>query len=104
MEPSVKILIKGHEFYDWNELNISKNLESVAGSFQFNMVQTEPNFWPISAGDSIQIFLEKRPILHGFVDFLGPDLSSHDRYITVSGRDNTCDLIDCTHKGQKVSF
>ena len=104
MSNELEIRINGNLFYDWNELSISKDMESLSGSFEFNLVQIEENVWPISNGDKIEIHMGKNNIINGYIEYIGPDLYADDRAIQVVGRDNTCDLIDCTYPGKKTEF
>lgn len=99
----ITIKVNGRCFLEWNELVIQKDLEAMAGCFEFNIVQTSES-WPIVAGDKIEIYHANTPLIYGFVDYLSPSLSADDRTIQVAGRDNTCDIIDCSHTGKKREF
>ncbi len=50
----VDILIKinGWPFTDWNGLLITKDLESVAGTFEFNMISMDPEWFECGRGVS----------------------------------------------------
>ena len=99
----IAIKINGYTFRDWNELTVRKELEAIAGNFEFNAVQTSKSL-AIETGDKTQIFIDNIPLIHGYIDYIAPDLRPDDRTIQVVGRDNTCDLIDCTHSGSKREF
>jgi len=100
----ISIKVNDKYFRDWNNLLVTKELESVAGSFEFNLVSTGSDWLPLLEGDQIEIFHKRTPLITGFVDYIGPDLDAEDRTIIVSGRDNTCDLVDCTYDGNKTEF
>lgn len=100
----ISVKVKGRFFRDWNNLLVTKELESVAGSFEFNLVSTDSEWFPVMEGDKVEIFYKTTPLITGFVDYIGPDLDSDDRTIIVSGRDNTCDLVDCTYDNKKTEF
>jgi prophage tail gpP-like protein len=100
----ILIKINGWPFTDWNNLLISKDIESVAGSFEFNLVSKDEEWFPLMEGNQVEILHGKTPVLTGFIDFVGPDLDADDRTIIVSGRDNTGDLVDCTYDGNKTEF
>ena len=97
------IKVNGYIFKDWNELTVRKELEAIAGNFEFNAVQTSDSL-SIGTGDKVEVFIDNTPLIHGYIDYIAPDLRSNDRSIQVVGRDNTCDLIDCTHSGSKREF
>ena len=99
----IVIKINGYTFQDWNELTVRKELEAIAGNFEFNAVQTS-KVLSIGTGDKVEIFINNIPLIHGYIDYIAPDLRQDDRSIQVVGRDNTCDIIDCTHSGSKREF
>ena len=100
----ISVKLNGKYFRDWSNILVTKELETVAGSFEFDLIATESEWFPVLEGDFIEIFHKKTPLITGYIDFIGPDLDSEDRTIIVSGRDNTCDLIDCTYEGNKTEF
>jgi len=99
----ISIKINDRVFKDWNELTLRKELEAIAGSFEFNAVQTS-KILTIGVGHKVEIFIDNMPLIHGYIDYIAPDLRPDDRTIQVVGRDNTCDIIDCTHSGSKREF
>ena len=104
MPNDIEIKINGIPFLNWNELTVTREIDSIAGSFDLNFVQDDPKRWPLSCGDSINISTPYGSLLTGFIDHIGPDLDSTERSIYVTGRDNTCDIIDCTYPGRKTEF
>ena len=54
----------------------------------------------IKAGDKCHIDVGKRTILDGYVDEVSLTLGSDSRSLSVSGRSNALDLIDCSYDGQ----
>lgn len=99
----IVIKINGYTFRDWNELTVRKELEAIAGNFEFNAVQTT-QVLTIATGDKVEVFIDNIPLIHGYIDYIAPDFRPDDRTIQVVGRDNTCDIIDCTHSGSKREF
>jgi prophage tail gpP-like protein len=61
------------------------------------------NVFPIRVQDRITIYVDNTPRLIGYVDAIEISYDTNNHYISISGRDKTCDLIDST-LGANVTF
>jgi prophage tail gpP-like protein len=50
----------------------------------------------IKPGDSCQVLIGDEPVITGYVDRVAPAISADDHSVNISGRDKTCDLVDCS--------
>jgi len=89
-------------FDGFKNVGISKSMTSLAGSFQIAMTdkwQVEKEDFELTPGSRIHCHLGKQAIFEGWVDRFNISISSGARNITISGRDRTADLVDCSHVG-----
>jgi len=90
----------GGQLYDvWTSITISRSLDSLAGTFEFqlaNRLRDQDAPLSIKAGDRCQVMIGGEVAMDGWVDRKGPTRSDSDAGISISGRDRTGDLADCS--------
>lgn len=91
---SFEIRINGEKFSLWESASLTRSIESNSGAFRFTSTNTRPVDYPIKKHDAVQIVINGKTKLSGFVDTISARGSGSGQTITVSGRDNTRDLID----------
>jgi prophage tail gpP-like protein len=96
---TVSMLIDDTQYTGWTELSIKRSLTSLCGSFGFSMADV----WGINnqlialrPGLSVRIYIGDEQVMSGWMDSVAPSLASSAHGIRVSGRDRTCDLVDCS--------
>ena len=93
----VYLFVNGKIYGGWENVRITRSLEAVAGSFDVSLTDRweegqEP--WPIFDGDRIEVYMGSDLVLTGWVDSTTSSLDSMT--MQVSGRDSTCDIVDCS--------
>lgn len=97
--PDVVLSVNGTDYAGWKGISVGRGLESLSGSFSLSVSErwtaefTPP---PIAPEDTCQVFLHGIPVITGYVDTASPGFSPDDLSFEVSGRDKTCDLVDCS--------
>lgn len=99
MSEKAALYVGGRIYDGWKEVEIKNSLKSIAGSFSLSITdkwtgQAQP--WAIAKGDACEVRLEKDTVITGWVDTVSPSAGKDNREISVSGRDKTCDLVDCS--------
>ena len=89
-----EIKVNGQNFELWETASLKRSIDTNTGVFRFTSSTEEMGSYPIQQEDSIQIILNGRCMLTGFVDAINVNGDSRNHIITVQGRDNTADLID----------
>jgi prophage tail gpP-like protein len=99
MQPDVRLKVDGMLYGGWQSIRIQRSIEQIAGTFELSVTerwggQNTPR--PIRPGADCQVLIDDVPVITGYVDDvqIGYDASSHT--MSVSGRDKTGDLVDCT--------
>lgn len=91
--------IGDQRFEGWTGVQVERALDSLAGSFSFGMTERwpeQPEKWVIESGAPCEVFLGGEPLMRGWVDEGNYSLSADDHPIDISGREVTCDLVDCS--------
>lgn len=95
----VQLLVNGKKHGGWKRIQITRSIESIAGSFTLDISdrwlgQAAP--WPIGEEDAARIEIDGDGVIDGFVDKRGVTLSGSDRGISIEGRDRSAALVDCS--------
>jgi len=80
-------------------IRLSRNLMSLTGTFEITLtdkLEVGQDDFDIKPGDRIHCHLGKNALYEGYVDRLSISFTSSSRNLTISGRDKTADLIDCS--------
>lgn len=95
----VELLVGGTPYKGWESVSITKNLDSVSGSFSVAVMDRWRELvesWGIKPGDECSVTIGGEVVITGWVDGIDTDFDKESRSITVKGRDKTCDLVDCS--------
>lgn len=97
--PELRLLVNGERYYGWKSAQVTRGIESIAGGFSMSVSdrwggQLQP--WPIGEGDECRVFLGDTKVITGIVDRRALSYAAEDRSLSVSGRDLTAQLVDCS--------
>jgi prophage tail gpP-like protein len=95
----VELKIDGVYYGGWMTARVTRSIESMAGSFELTVTERwpgQPTATPIKPGARCQVLLDRQPVITGWVDTVSPDYDAGQHSVRVSGRDATCDLVDCS--------
>jgi prophage tail gpP-like protein len=97
----VTLWVDGHLHAGWLDVSVTLNLDHMAGSF--TLVLTEEYLddsglvrLPVRPGASCRLKIDDVTVLTGWVDTCTHSFAAADRSVTVTGRDRTGDLVDCS--------
>ncbi|MDD9911662.1 MAG: hypothetical protein OXR68_04080 [Alphaproteobacteria bacterium] len=96
---SVALSINGKILKGWSDVNVTRSMQTISGSFSLSTVDSKlfETFTPhISNGDKCQVSVDGTPVITGYVDQIDAFYTANDHTLTVSGRDKTGDLVDCS--------
>lgn len=103
-EEDAAVFYVNNQIYEgFKDIRLSRSLTSLTGSFEIVLVDkwmVEKADFDMKPGLEISCKIGKRPVYKGYIDKLNISLSSGSRNITISGRDKTGDLVDCSHVGR----
>ncbi len=97
MADTFEIRVNGKLFTDWEQMSVSRSIDTNLGVFSFTSTSMAPSEYPVRAGDAVQIVINKTALITGFVDSVtGSGTKDQGQGVTVNGRDNVSDLVDST--------
>lgn len=94
-----ELWVDGVYYGGWKRLRVSRSIECMAGSFEFEVTELwpgQPKAAPVKAGAACRVFLDEQRIVTGFIDTRSVDIDSAKHSVKLVGRDKTGDLIDCS--------
>lgn len=83
-------------------IRLSRNLTSLTGTFEITLTdkwEVEQEDFEIKPGDRIHCHLGQAALYEGYIDRLSISINAGSRNLTISGRDKTADLVDCSILG-----
>jgi prophage tail gpP-like protein len=96
--PELGITIGRERFTGWTEVAVDRSLEHIAGGFEVNAAEVEPDdprarsFRP---GLRCTVDLDGDPVIAGHIEDVSVSWSTRGHEIVLRGRDATGDLVDC---------
>lgn len=99
MPPDVRLKVGGQLYGGWQAIRIQRSIEQIAGRFDLRVTERwsgQDAVRPIRPGAECQVLVDGVPVITGYVDDVQVDYGSESHSVTVTGRDKTGDLVDCT--------
>lgn len=96
---AVALKVGGVAYDGWKSIRVTRSIEAISGSFSLTLAEKwagQTDRWPIYEGDECEVEIGGAPVLSGYVDSREISYSASDHSLTVSGRDKTGDLVDCS--------
>ena len=95
----VILKVNGMNYTGWLSIEIKKSVRALAGMFTLRISDswsTKKKPWFILPGDYCELYIGKELMISGYIDDLEYSVNASSRDITVTGRDKTGDLVDCS--------
>ena len=103
-EEDAAVFYVNNKIYEgFKDIRLSRSLTSLTGSFEIVLVDkwmTEKKDFELKPGLEIACKIGKKPVYKGYIDKFEIKLGASSRNLTISGRDKTGDLVDCSHIGR----
>ena len=107
MTDKVTLLVNGSVFSGWENVRITRAIQAISGSFSLKITdrwKTGAASWQIKPLDSCKVAINGQIVITGYIDSVRNGIETNSRTIDVSGRDKTCDLVDCSYDSEKTEF
>lgn len=103
-QDDIVLLLDGVRYAGWTQLSVRRALDTVHGEFSLSLAskeRTDAAQWPLRAGAECMLLAGSdaagfQTLITGYIDRLSATLADTVHAITVSGRDRTADLVDCS--------
>ena len=96
---TVEVFAEDGIYDGWTGVSISRSLEQAAGTFSLTIEQNRARFlskYPLKLETPCTVKVYGESVIYGVIEKLSPRLQGDSRTLTVSGRDCTRDMIDCS--------
>jgi len=90
----LELLVGGARYTGWERLEVVRSLEAASGAFVVEVADRGP--LAVRAGQEVTVRLAGAVVVRGHVDAVEARGDARRRSFTVSGRDRTADLVDCS--------
>lgn len=90
--PDIRLVIDGVSYGGWQELEVVRSIDTLAGRFKLRLTTIHPI--PAPRGKSCELFINGQRLIFGYVFTITVDVSETKHVLSVSGRDKTADLVD----------
>lgn len=104
MTPDVLLTVGGTRYGGWKSLRARRSIEEASGSFELGV----SDLWPeqqvpreIRPFDACALSIDGETIITGAVDSVTNGMMSKDHFLSVTGRDKSADLVDCSAQHAK---
>lgn len=102
----ISLRMGGQVWRTWSTFELPRDLSEISGGFHVGLrdAARHTSFpWAdlmdartqVTAGLEVTVEIDGEPVLKGWVDDIAPRCGGGQVSVSVSGRDKTCDLIDC---------
>lgn len=100
-QPVVSIRVGGKVFTGWLQSEVSRSIESLAGTFSIPTTFVPGDVPQIRRQDEVQVLVGDQVVITGYVMAAEPAYDEQGCALMVAGRDRTGDLVTSTavHKG-----
>ena len=95
----VQLKIDGAVFGGWKRVAIDRGLDNLSSAFSLAITERwpdQPERWIIKTGQACVVAIGGETVLTGWIDAGSFAIDPESHPIEISGRDKTCDLVDCS--------
>ena len=93
----IEVFANGRKFSEWTDAHVVRSLDHIAAAFSLSLVarNADGNRVLLFPGDSVEIAVNGKRVVSGFVDRLSTSFAAGSHSVNVSGSECSADLADC---------
>lgn len=95
----ITLRIDGVDWTYWKTMEITRQMDAIAGAFTIGLADKWVNgtqALPIAPGMPCEVLIGSDPVINGYIDKVTPSFSATAHGISITGRDKSADLVDCS--------
>ncbi|GAB3441095.1 phage baseplate assembly protein [Insolitispirillum peregrinum] len=98
----VTLRVNNTQHRGWTTVDITRSLSTISNAFSLTVANDWGSESPtlnstlLKPGDICQVLINDQPVVTGYIDSVKPSYDAKQHQISVSGRDRTGDLVDCS--------
>lgn len=98
---TVELRVNGNYYGGWQSVKIERGIEQIAGTFDLTVTDRWNSVYgqmamQIKRGNACELLINGVIVITGYVDDTGSRYDKQAHSISVTGRDRTGDLVDCS--------
>jgi prophage tail gpP-like protein len=104
---SLILKCNGYTHEGWEDVRVTRSMETLAGGFQITYYDkwgTQEESRTIYTGDACEVIMYGQTIITGYVDTASINYDGSSHTLSITGRDKTGDLVDCSAIYQTGQF
>lgn len=97
--PVITLQTDQGDFTGWEGISIKRSLTQMANTFNLSVTDAgiqALSQHPLHLDAACRVLIDGFPVINGFVGDIAPSIGDSDHALSVSGRDVTGDLVDCS--------
>src|SRR4051812_8370311 len=98
-KPEVELEVGGVIHRGWHSVDVRRSIHTIAGSFDLSLSsvwQDIPESFKLTPGEKGVLSIHGTPVITGYIDRVETHLDASSHKISVSGRDASSVLVDCS--------
>jgi len=96
MSDSLAVIVGNKKYEGWESIAVSTSMDSICSAFDVSLLNSV-NVKDIYPGIPIELLVDDEVVCTGFIDKRNRKIDdSSGKTLSFSGRDKTCDLVDCS--------
>lgn len=106
-DETLSLKVNGQSFEGWQDVSVHRTLDALDGSIELRFTDHypgQPDKWVIQDGDAAVVWIGGDMVCTTWIDGLEIDDDDVSHALKVTGRDKTCDLVDCSAVHPTGSF
>ncbi len=100
----ITLTVAGVNYTDFVSASANNSLGTVSGTFNFEATSTATEVLPVKPGQTCSVLVDGVKVITGYVDVVTISYDSGSHSISISGRDKTADIVDCTMLASESDF
>ena len=58
--------VNGVKYEGWTNIKVTRNIETISGSFQFSTTSSDVSNFPIKAAESCKVYIKDTMVINGY--------------------------------------
>jgi len=99
MDNAAILTVNGLRYGGWENISVTRGIEQISGTFDLRLTERWPGQQegrPIRPGEACTVALDDQVVITGYIDDVLPEYGTDSHTLSVTGRDRTGDLVDCS--------
>jgi len=100
----ITLTVAGVNYKDFVSASANSSLGTISGTFNFTATATATEVLPVKPGQTCTVLVDDIAVITGYIEIVNIQYDDSSHTISISGRDKTADLVDCTMLAEESDF